>query len=99
MWNSIQLLDLWWKLSTIFVLVKFIPSGLVQTDSPPKKISTRAKNRDIDAEARPIDVGSSLRAAISHCDGPDCFYMQGLDAVEEIQRFQDDMQTYYKKVG
>ena len=62
------------------------------------RISTRLKSRDIAAET-PIEVGCSLRAVMSHLDGPDHFYMQRLDAAQEIQRLQADIQVYYKKVG
>ena len=79
--------------------VKFLtPAGLVKADSGTRTISTQTKSRDVVAET-PLEVGRSVRGAISHCDGPDYFFMQALDSVGEIQRFQDDMQTYYKKVG
>ena len=67
-------------------------------DSRPKKLSTWTKSRDVAAET-PIEAGCSLQAAISHNDGLDYFYMQRLDTVGEIQRFQDDLQSYYKKVS
>ena len=79
--------------------VKFL-TGLVKEDSGTRKIhvSTQTTSRDVVAET-PLEVGRSVRGAISHCDGPDYFFMQALDSVGEIQRFQDDLQTYYQKVG
>ena len=77
--------------------VKFL-TGLVKEDSGTRKISTQITSRDVVAET-PLEVGRSVRGAISHCDGPDYFFMQALDSVGEIQRFQDDLQTYYQKVG